>query len=98
MAFVHICFDHIQGRPYAVKSLKQDVLDAPGVREAFLRPQCIQDARLAPVQADPFPHGVRVVVVQPADLSQQMLHRFTVRTLRHNLCSLSVFVFSSHTE
>ena len=37
MAFVHICFDHLQGRPSAIKSLKQDVLDSKGVREAFLR-------------------------------------------------------------
>ncbi|MGQ9730994.1 MAG: tetratricopeptide repeat protein [Candidatus Zipacnadales bacterium] len=37
MSFVHICFDHLQGRPYAVKALKRELLDLPGIREAFLR-------------------------------------------------------------
>lgn len=37
MSYVHICFDHTLGRPYAVKTLKPDLLDTTGVRDAFLR-------------------------------------------------------------
>lgn len=61
MAFVHICFDHVQGRPYAVKSLKQTVLDAPGVRESFLR-----EAELW-VNLERHPHIVEADLVQVID-------------------------------
>jgi len=61
MSFVHVCFDHVQGRPYAVKTLKQALLDVPGVREAFLR-----EAELW-VSMDRHPHIVEADFVQVID-------------------------------
>jgi tetratricopeptide (TPR) repeat protein len=61
MSYVHVCFDHIQGRSYAVKTLKQALLDTPGVREAFLR-----EAELW-VSMDRHPHIVEADFVQVID-------------------------------
>lgn len=61
MSFVHICFDHLQGRPYAVKTLKPALLNIPGVREAFLR-----EAELW-VSMDRHPHIVQADFVQVID-------------------------------
>jgi len=61
MSFVHLCFDHTQGRAYAVKTLKQALLDMPGVREAFLR-----EAELW-VSMERHPHIVEADFVQVID-------------------------------
>jgi tetratricopeptide (TPR) repeat protein len=61
MSFVHICFDHSQGRPYAIKTLKPDLLEAAAVRDAFLR-----EAELW-VQLERHPHIVEADFVQVID-------------------------------
>ncbi|MBM3501730.1 MAG: tetratricopeptide repeat protein, partial [Armatimonadetes bacterium] len=61
MSFVHVCFDHTQGRAYAVKTLKQALLDMAGVREAFLR-----EAELW-VSMERHPHIVEADFVQVID-------------------------------
>jgi tetratricopeptide (TPR) repeat protein len=61
MSFVHIAFDHLQGRPYAVKRLRQDLLDTPGVQQTFLR-----EAELW-VSLERHPHIVEADFVQIID-------------------------------
>lgn len=61
MSFVHICFDHAQGRPYAVKRLRRDLLDTPGVQQTFLH-----EAELW-VSLERHPHIVEADFVQVID-------------------------------
>ncbi len=61
MSYVHICFDHTLGRPYAIKALKPDLLETPGVRDAFLR-----EAELW-VRLERHPHIVEADFVQVID-------------------------------
>ena len=67
MSFVHVCFDHAQGRPYAVKTLKPHLLDTPGVRDAFLR-----EAELW-VSLERHPHIVEADLVQVIDSQPAIL-------------------------
>jgi serine/threonine protein kinase len=61
MSFVHICFDHAQSRPDAVKRLRQDLLDTPGVQQTFLH-----EAELW-VSLERHPHIVEADFVQVID-------------------------------